>query len=78
MTMRAETALRVLKGCEWLRGEPPALAQALVSCGRLLHLNAGEWAQTEGDEHRGLVIVVEGATGEDWAELIRIFVKSVS
>jgi CRP-like cAMP-binding protein len=60
MTMRAETALRVLKGCEWLRGEPPALAQALVSCGRLLHLNAGEWAQTEGDEHRGLVIVVEG------------------
>ena len=60
MITRGEAALKVLKGCEWLRGEPAALAGALVSCGRLLHLNAGEWAQTEGDEHRGLVVVVRG------------------
>jgi CRP/FNR family transcriptional regulator, cyclic AMP receptor protein len=60
MTMRAEAGLQVLRGCEWLRGEPPALAEALVVRGRLLHLKAGEWAQTEGDEHRGLVVVVQG------------------
>ena len=60
MTTSREAALKVLKGCEWLRDEPPALTQALVGCGRLLHLNAGEWAQTEGDGHRGLVVVVEG------------------
>jgi len=60
MNTRGEAALKVLKGSEWLRDEPPALAQALVSCGRLLQLNAGEWAQTEGDEHRGLVLVIQG------------------
>ena len=60
MTASRETALAVLSGCEWLRGEPPALAEALVTHGRLLHLNSGEWAQTEGDEHRGLVVVIGG------------------
>jgi len=60
MMIRGAAALEVLKACEWLRGEPPALAEALVASGRLLHLSAGEWAQTEGDEHRGLVVVVRG------------------
>jgi CRP/FNR family transcriptional regulator, cyclic AMP receptor protein len=60
MIARSEAALEVLRHCEWLRGEPTALPEALVANGRLLHLNTGEWAQTEGDEHRGLVIVVQG------------------
>jgi CRP/FNR family transcriptional regulator, cyclic AMP receptor protein len=60
MIARGIPALEVLRECEWLRNEPPALAEALVSSGRLLQLSAGEWAQTEGDEHRGLVVVVSG------------------
>ncbi len=59
MAMR-EAAFKVLRDCEWLRGEPPALIDALLSHGRLLHLSAGEWAQTEGDEQRGLVVVIKG------------------
>lgn len=60
MTMPREAALKVLRGCEWLRGEPTALVEDLMMHGRLLHLNSGEWAQTEGDEHRGLVVVMSG------------------
>lgn len=60
MTMPREAALKVLRGCEWLRGEPAALVEDLMTHGRLLHLNSGEWAQTEGDEHRGLVVVMSG------------------
>lgn len=60
MTGTRETALKVLRESEWLRGEPAALAEALLSHGRLLQLNSGAWAQTEGDEHRGLVVVIGG------------------
>lgn len=60
MTSTREAALKVLGSCDWLRGEPAALAQALVTHGRLLHLNSGEWAQAEGDEHRGLIVVISG------------------
>jgi CRP-like cAMP-binding protein len=60
MTASREAARTVLRGCDWLRGEPPALAAALVAHGRLLQLNSGEWAQTEGDEQRGLVVVIRG------------------
>ncbi len=60
--MRAtrEAALKVLRECEWLRGESHALIDALLAHGRFLHLSAGEWAQTEGDEQRGLVVVIKG------------------
>jgi CRP-like cAMP-binding protein len=60
MTASREAALTVLRGCDWLRGEPPTLAAALLTHGRLLQLNSGEWAQTEGDEQRGLVVVIRG------------------
>src|SRR5580704_6376015 len=60
MTASRELALKVLRESEWLQGEPPALIEALLTHGRLLQLNAGEWAQTEGDEHRGLVVVISG------------------
>jgi CRP/FNR family cyclic AMP-dependent transcriptional regulator len=51
-----ETALCVLRESEWLGHEPAALAEALLAHGRLLHMNAGEWTQAEGDEHRGLPV----------------------
>lgn len=60
MTATRAAALKVLRDCEWLRGEPHALIDALLAHGRLLHLSAGEWAQTEGDEQRGLVVVIKG------------------
>jgi CRP/FNR family transcriptional regulator, cyclic AMP receptor protein len=60
MTATREATLKVLRECEWLRGEPRALIDALLAHGRLLHLSAGEWAQTEGDEQRGLVVVIKG------------------
>jgi CRP/FNR family transcriptional regulator, cyclic AMP receptor protein len=60
MMATREAASRVLRECEWLRGEPQALIDALLAHGRLLHLGAGEWAQTEGDEQRGLVVVIKG------------------
>ncbi len=60
MTVSRQSALRVLRECEWLAREPPALAEALLAHGRLLLLNAGEWAQAEGDDHRGLVVVISG------------------
>jgi CRP/FNR family transcriptional regulator, cyclic AMP receptor protein len=55
-----EAAARVLRESEWLEHEPAALAQALAAHGRLLHLNTGEWAQAEGDGHRGLIVVISG------------------
>jgi CRP-like cAMP-binding protein len=60
MSSSRDTALRVLRAAEWLEREPAALAEALLAHGRLLQLNAGEWAQAEGDDHRGLVVVVSG------------------
>ena len=60
MAMRRDSALRVLRRCEWLREEPAALAEALLAHGRLLQLRAGTWAQAEGDEQRGLLVVIAG------------------
>jgi CRP/FNR family transcriptional regulator, cyclic AMP receptor protein len=53
-------ARAVLARAEWLRGEPPPLVDALLAHGRLLELNPGEWAQAEGDEDRGLLVVLRG------------------
>jgi CRP-like cAMP-binding protein len=60
MPVRPETALRVLRRCDWLREEPAALSEALLAHGRLLQLRAGSWAQAEGDEQRGLLVVIAG------------------
>ena len=60
MTPARDAALKVLRESEWLVHEPAALAEELLTHGRLLHLNTGEWAQAEGDEHRGLVVVISG------------------
>jgi CRP/FNR family cyclic AMP-dependent transcriptional regulator len=60
MASSRESALRVLRSAAWLADEPAALIEALLGHGRLLHLSTGEWAQAEGDEDRGLVIVISG------------------
>jgi CRP/FNR family cyclic AMP-dependent transcriptional regulator len=60
MTLAREVALSVLREADWLRGEPVALAEALLAHGRLLQLHPGEWVQAEGDEQRGLIIVITG------------------
>jgi len=60
MTREQQAVLSVLRRAAWLRGEPEALASALLTRGRLVHLVAGAWAQTEGDEQRGLLLVVRG------------------
>ena len=54
-------ALDVLSVSAWLTDFPAALAQQLVAEGRLVRLNAGEWAQAEGDERSGLFIVIDGS-----------------
>lgn len=60
MTREQQAVLNVLWGADWLRGEPKALAAALLARGRLVRLRAGAWAQTEGDEQRGLLLVARG------------------
>jgi len=55
-----DLALRVLRAASWLKEYPAELAQALLEEGVLVRLNAGEWAQAEGDDRSGLFIVVEG------------------
>ena len=53
-------ALAVLRQVSWLRGYPTGLAERLLAEGRLVRLNAGEWAQSEGDDRSGLYVVIEG------------------
>ncbi len=60
MSSPRDAALKVLRESAWLGREPAALAEELLAHGRLLHLNTGEWAQAEGDEDRGLVVVISG------------------
>lgn len=54
-------ALGVLRQASWLKGYPVELAERLLNEGRLVRLNAGEWAQSEGDDRSGLYVVMEGA-----------------
>lgn len=56
-----DLALSVLRAVEWLKGYPPELAESLLVEGRLVYLNAGEWAQAEGDDRSGLFVVIDGA-----------------
>ncbi len=53
-------ALSVLHKADWLRGFSPLLAEELLAEGRLVRLAPGEWAQGEGDDLRGLSVVIDG------------------
>ncbi|MDP3855668.1 Crp/Fnr family transcriptional regulator [Phenylobacterium sp.] len=61
MTQDSEIALALLRASRWLAPYPQGLAQALIAEGALARLAAGQWAQAEGDEETGLMVVVEGA-----------------
>lgn len=54
-------ALKILGASDWLKGYPEILHRQLVTEGRVVRLNAGEWAQIEGDDRGGLFIVVDGS-----------------
>lgn len=61
MTRQPEhTALATLRQVGWLRRYPAALAERLLVEGRLVYRAAGEWAQAEGDDRGGLLVVIEG------------------
>ncbi len=49
----------ILGGSSWLRGDD--LIAPILAHGRLARLKAGQWAQAEGDDDTGLLVVVEGA-----------------
>ena len=53
-------ALCVLQQARWLKDYPGELAERLLAEGNLVRLNAGEWAQSEGDDRSGLYVVIEG------------------
>lgn len=55
-----QRAADVLARAAWLTGHGAELAEAILTHGRLLRLQAGEWAQAEGDDDTGLLVVVEG------------------
>ena len=61
MTDDEARALALLDSVRWLAPYGPDLARALVAQGALARLGAGRWAQAEGDEETGLLVVVEGA-----------------
>ncbi len=61
MTEDRQAALDLLHAQPWLAPYAPVLAQALLAEGALARLDAGRWAQAEGDEHTGLLVVIQGA-----------------
>lgn len=54
-------ALEVLAASIWLTPYGEELAQALLAEGQLARLAAGRWAQAEGDEAAGVLVVIDGA-----------------
>ena len=57
----ADRALAYLTRAGWLAGHSPALVAAFVEQGAIVRLDAGQWAQAEGDDETGLLLVIEGA-----------------
>ena len=55
------SALRIIKRLPWLQRHAKELAHKMVMEGALERLNTGQWAQAEGDNVTGLVIVLEGS-----------------
>ncbi|WP_374574282.1 Crp/Fnr family transcriptional regulator [Phenylobacterium sp.] len=56
-----DLAALVLDRAAWLKGQGEGLAEALLAHGRLQRFATGEWAQAEGDDDTGLLVVIEGA-----------------
>jgi CRP/FNR family transcriptional regulator, cyclic AMP receptor protein len=59
-THHRSDALQALHGAAWLQGYPESLARSLLAEGRLVRLDAGQWAQAEGDDRPGFAVVISG------------------
>jgi len=57
----ADRARTILEASPWLHGHGAELVEPMLAHGRLVRLKAGQWAQAEGDDDTGLLVVVEGA-----------------
>jgi CRP-like cAMP-binding protein len=53
-------AVAILEQSPWLAGRTELIAP-LLDHGRVLHLTPGQWAQAEGDDDTGLLVIVSGA-----------------
>lgn len=51
----------MLRRAGWLIDRDPALPAALVAEGAVVRLDEGQWAQAEGADETGLLLVIEGA-----------------
>lgn len=68
-TEKQSLAFKILCDAEWLTGYPISLCEMLVSEGRLVHLNIGQWAQAEGDDRSGLFVVIDGVLQSYYAPI---------
>jgi CRP-like cAMP-binding protein len=50
-----------LKGSAWLAGPRAALIGPILAHGRIVRLSPGQWAQAEGDDEAGVLVVLAGA-----------------
>lgn len=55
-----DKAVRILEQSPWLVGRTE-LVGPLMEHGRLIHLAPGQWAQAEGDDDTGLLVIVAGS-----------------
>jgi CRP/FNR family transcriptional regulator, cyclic AMP receptor protein len=55
-----DRAAGILAAAPWLTDHDPRLTEALLAHGRIVRLTAGAWAQAEGDDDTGLMVVIEG------------------
>ncbi len=53
-------ARAILTKAGWLAGLTERLVEPILTHGRLGHLQPGQWAQAEGDDETGLLVVIEG------------------
>lgn len=55
-----QKTIRILEQSPWLAGRADLIAPLLEE-GRLIHLAPGQWAQAEGDDDTGLLVIVTGS-----------------
>ena len=55
-----DEARAILMQSSWLEGIRDKVVGPLLGHGRLVRLGPGEWAQAEGDDETGLLVVIEG------------------
>lgn len=54
-------AVQILEAAAWLGPDPQTLIALLLEHGRIVRLSGGQWAQAEGDDDAGVLVVLSGA-----------------